>query len=123
MKTIIPYLMELAETRAMNRAMRLATGVGLVSVEELNERGYDLIQESMRNETSGEKAELILKVEELYKELNFNDAKVLQHNTKFGGVSELQMMSEENLKKLEFALRGMAENLKNPEKKKGLFRK
>ena len=45
MSTMIPYVNELAATRAVNRTLRLATGIGLVSVEELNERGYNIVKE------------------------------------------------------------------------------
>lgn len=114
MSTMVPYIMELAATRAMNRAMRLATGIGLVSVEELNERGYTLIQDEMKNETSGKKAELILEIQGLYKKLKFNDAKQLMHNNKFGGVADLEMISEDNLGKLLFTL--------NEIKPKGFFK-
>lgn len=37
MSTMKPYVAELASTRSINRTIRLATGVGLVSIEELND--------------------------------------------------------------------------------------
>lgn len=39
MAAMHPYMRELAETRAINRALRLFTGCGLVSVDELEDPG------------------------------------------------------------------------------------
>lgn len=104
MSTMVPYINELASTRATNRAMRLATGIGLVSVEELNERGYSLVKENMTNEVSDNKIRLIASIEDLYRELRFNEAKRVMWNSKFGGVPDLGQIDEKNLEKLLFAI-------------------
>jgi hypothetical protein len=104
MATMIPYVMELAETRALNRAMRMATGVGLTSVEEINERGYTLITEKINKEVSGKKVELITEIEKTFESLNFNEARKLMYTSKFGGVGDLSSMTESDLEKLLFSL-------------------
>lgn len=97
MSTMIPYVNELAITRAINRAMRLATGVGLVSIEELNDRGYSIIKDNMKMEVSGKKSELIDEVNDLFVKLKVNEAKIIMYCNKIGGVSDPEFMSEEGL--------------------------
>lgn len=105
MSTMVPYIHELASTRATNRAMRLASGIGLVSTEELNERGYTLIKENISKEVTGKKTHIIEEIEKLFKKLKFNEAKRIMHCNKYGGVSDLMMMTEANLGSLAVALR------------------
>lgn len=120
MKTMIPYVIELASTRSINRAMRLATGIGLVSVEEINERGYDLVQESAASDISLEKMELIQDVANLFVKLRFNDAKKLVYMNKHLHVPALEAAADEKLRELSGILRGELEMREKNKKKKEL---
>lgn len=121
MSTMKVFVMELAATRAMNRAMRSATGVGLVSIEELNERGFSLKGDS-GNDVSGKKIELVGKVEKLFTKLKFNSAKKLQFTSKFAGVPDLVQASEVNLEKLLYTLQEIVPK-KLPKPKKTVKKK
>ena len=106
MSTMIPYVMELACTRALNRAMRRATGVGLVSVEELNERGITLIQDKIQTETqgSGRKLELIKTITESFDRMKYNEARRIMYCSKWGGNADLAQCTEEALGKMALGL-------------------
>lgn len=88
MSTMIPYTISLSATRATNRAMRLATGVGLVSMEELYER--------IHVDLSPEAVEQIKEIRKMFKELDFNEAKQVDFCSQLG-FQTLESMPKEVL--------------------------
>ena len=98
MSTMQPYVIMLASTRASNRVIRLATSVGLCSVEEMNDKGHDIIMNNLKGKIPAEKSKLIDTIESQFKQLRWNSAKKLEFCNRFGG--ELIVLPEETLNKI-----------------------
>ena len=99
MKTMQAYIMELAATRATNRAMRLATGIGLVSSEELNTRGITSSKDNMA-EFTDEKTELILEAEKLFTAKGITEAARIDLCMVGWVTAKLEEFTEDHLKTL-----------------------
>jgi hypothetical protein len=121
MSTMQPYVIELAETRSVNRAIRRAIAWGHVSAEEINERGYEIVRDGVITGMSGKKIGLIEKIEYRYKELGYNTAKQIELNNKFGS-HDLRMLSEDKLKTILLLLEDI-KPAKKAVKKKTVSRK
>lgn len=98
MSTMQPYVVELAGTRALNRAIREATGMALISIEEVNERGGEIIGAMMKDEVTPEKQKLLDTIESQFKQLRWNSAKKLEFCNRFGG--DLLLLPVDTLSKI-----------------------
>ena len=87
MSTMIPYVIELAETRSENRCIRKATGVGLCSVEEINEQvdmasnffkkmeNKQFASEAIEEDREEERLEKIKMINNILDNRGYNEAK------------------------------------------------
>jgi hypothetical protein len=98
MSTMQPYVIELASTRANLRTIRIATGVGLCSVEEMNDKGYEIVNNLIKSNITPEKQKLMDTIESQFKQLRWNSAKKLEFCNRFGG--DLAVLPDETLSKI-----------------------
>ena len=115
MSSMIPYVIELSSTRAMNRAIRLATGVGLVSYEELNEG-----QKKNDSGVDYEKENFDMVLQKLYKlmkEKNITEAQyyVLCQKHKFNEEVDIDVKKVNDI--IADIMEGRVENIDENEKK------
>jgi hypothetical protein len=101
MSTMHTYLLEMAETRAKNRAMRTATGCALVSIEEIETRGYDAPQKDQADGSVIELRDQCAAMEANMKKLGLaNDARITMLRAKNGQTSTLDRMNAKGLDSL-----------------------
>jgi len=103
-KNMQPYVYQLAETRAMNRVARVATGIGLMTEEELNERGFKSLNDPASS-MSPEKLEIIKSINKIFDKRKYNQAQRIASSNKYGGSPLPEEMSEKVLGCLLKALR------------------
>jgi hypothetical protein len=111
-----PYVMELASTRAKLRVARMATGIGLISAEDINERGYKGVNNS--TDMTAKKIELIDAIDKMFEKGKCNQAKRIALCHKYGTGSMLEEMSTSVLENMLNAIREAANERKKPIKKK-----
>ena len=85
--------------------MRLAEAIGLVSVEELNARGFQNLKEMEAKKDSPEKAKLVEEITRGFASLRMNEAKRMALCNKVGGMSSLPEMKVEGLTAVAGAVR------------------
>ena len=105
------WVLETASTRAKARALRSATGIGLVSAEELQRSGVMKREESPLDKES---QKLIESIKEEFKAKGYNEAKKQAYCRKHAKVDSLEKI---NYTTLQVMAKSLTEKLKKAKKK------